>query len=115
MAGHRWRKEQPGFAYAHVLGAHLFGLPQGNIGAIFFAVGSTVFAWLFLRGRVIPIWMAWLGVVASGLLVAVLPLQLAGYLDGTLVSFVWLPMLAYEVPLGIWLLTTRSFAKADLT
>ena len=72
--------------------------------ATFFAVGSTAFSWLLLRGRLIPITLAWLGVVASAVLVVGLPLQLAGWVRGPITSLVWLPMLAFEVPLGFWLL-----------
>jgi hypothetical protein len=50
--------------------------------AIFFAVGSLLFSWLLLRGRMIPVPLAWLGVLASVLLVVILPLQLAGLFDG---------------------------------
>src|SRR5262245_55327158 len=47
---------------ANVLGAYLF---QGsNLGATFFSVGSLLFTWLLLRGRIAPTWMAWLGVFA---------------------------------------------------
>src|SRR5687768_14335136 len=60
-------------AAAHTLARYLLrndvALP-----ATFFAVGSTFFSWLLLRGRMIPIPLAWLGVVASVLLVACLPL-----------------------------------------
>ena len=52
----------------------------------------------------IPIVLAWLGVVASVLLVVGLPLQLAGFLRGPVTSLMWLPMLAFEVPLALWLL-----------
>jgi hypothetical protein len=52
----------------------------------------------------IPMPLAWLGVAASLLLVGVLPLQLAGLLHGWITSFVWIPMLAYEGPLGFWLM-----------
>ncbi|HZI64366.1 MAG TPA: DUF4386 domain-containing protein, partial [Thermoanaerobaculia bacterium] len=52
------------------LGAYLLR-GGGGTGAIFFAVGSTLFAWLLLRGRVVPVALARLGVVASLLLVAV--------------------------------------------
>jgi hypothetical protein len=72
--------------------------------ATFFAVGSALFSWLFLRGRMIPSPLAWLGVVASVLLVVCLPLQLAGWLAGPITRLMWLPMLAFEVPLGLWLL-----------
>jgi hypothetical protein len=33
-----------------------------------------------------------------------LPLQLAGFLAGPITSVMWLPMLAFEVPLGLWLI-----------
>jgi hypothetical protein len=74
------------------------------ISATFFAVGSTIFSWLLLRGRMIPVALAWLGVLSSVLLVVGLPLQLAGVLDGAVTQLMWLPMAAFEVPLGLWLL-----------
>ena len=37
---------------------------------VFFAVGSLLFSWLLLRGRMIPVGLAWLGVIASALLVS---------------------------------------------
>ena len=78
--------------------------------AIFFAVGSALFCWLLLRGRMIPIALAWLGVVASVLLVVILPLQLAGLFGGSMswsasiTWLVWLPMLVFEVAFALWLL-----------
>jgi len=72
--------------------------------ATFFAVGSALFAWLFLRGRTIPVRLAWLGVVASVLLVVGLPLQQAGILGGLVTRLMWLPMLAFELVLGPWLI-----------
>ena len=93
----------PEGAAAQALGAFLL---RGNVAltATFFAVGSALFSYLFLRGRMIPVPLAWLGVVASVLLVVCLPLQLAGFLGGPITSFMWLPMLAFEVPLALWLL-----------
>jgi hypothetical protein len=82
---------------------------QGG-GAIFFAVGSTLFSWLLLRGRMIPVALAWLGVFASVLLVVILLVQRAG-LFGSAVNWsssvtwlMWLPMLVFEVALALWLL-----------
>ena len=89
---------------AHTLAAYLLR-DDVALTATFFAVGSTAFAYLLLRGRMIPVPLAWLGVVASALLVVGLPLQLAGVLRGPLTSLMWLPMLAFEVPLAFWLLT----------
>lgn len=48
--------------------------------------------------------LAWLGVVASILVVVCLPLQLAGVLHGPITQLIWLPMAAFEIPLGLWLL-----------
>jgi hypothetical protein len=75
---------------------------------IFFAVGSLLFCLLLLRGRVIPVGLGWLGVIASAPLVVMLPLQLAGLLGGSMswgasvTWLVWLPMLVFEVTLALW-------------
>ena len=78
--------------------------------AIYFSVASFIFSWLLLRGKLIPTWLAQLGVIASALLVIILPLQLAG-LFGEAISWassitwlIWLPMLAFEVTLAFWLM-----------
>ena len=76
----------------------------GLISATCFAVGSTLFSYLFLRARSIPVSLAWLGMCASVLLVVALPLQLAGFIEGAAINFIWIPMLVFEVPLGLWLL-----------
>ncbi len=97
----------PDAAATQTLGAFVLGgtrVWNMTMGAIFFAVGSTLFSWLLLRGRTIPAPLAWLGVVASILLVVGLPLQLAGLLHDPVTSLMWLPMAAFEVPLGAWLL-----------
>jgi len=86
------------------LGVYLLNSPGANLGAIFFALGSVLFSYLFLRGRMIPSWLAWLGVIASVLLVAGLPLQLAGFLTGAVTNYMWIPMAAFEIPLGFWLI-----------
>jgi Domain of unknown function (DUF4386) len=93
----------PDTAAAHALGAFLLR-DNVTLAATFFAVGSLFFSYLFLRGRMIPRPLAWLGVGASVLLVVGLPLQLAGFLRGPVAMFMWLPMLAFEVPLALWLL-----------
>jgi Domain of unknown function (DUF4386) len=98
--------DSPDPAAARALGAVLLKLPSWSmpIGATFFAVGSTLFAYLLLRGRMVPLALAWLGFLASILLVVGLPLELAGVLRGPISQLMWLPMLAFEVPLGLWLL-----------
>ncbi len=86
------------------------GIPGHDAAAIYFAVGSTIFAWLLLRGRLIPTALARLGVFASLLLVVILPLQRAGLLGGSTswsssaTWILWLPMLVFEVVLALFLL-----------
>jgi hypothetical protein len=52
----------------------------------------------------IPVWLAWLGVIGSAVLVLGLPLELAGLLDNTLAQLMWIPVAVFELTLGPWLL-----------
>lgn len=79
-----------------------------NAGATFFAVGSVLFTWLLLRAKTIPAALGWLGIVASVVLVIGLPLQLVGLSGGIASQLMWLPMLAFEVPVGLWLLIKKK-------
>lgn len=101
----------PDLPARQLLGAHLLR-EDVALTATFFAVGSLLFSILFLRGRLIPSPLAWLGVAASVLLVVELPLQLAGFVHGPITRLVWLPMLAFEVPLGVLLLVKGVRAPA---
>ena len=98
--------EAPDPAAAGVLGEFLMKMPTGAFAlpAIFFAVGSTIFACLLLRGRVVPAALAWLGVLASILVVVILPLELVGISFRVLNKAMWLPMLVFEVTLALWLI-----------
>jgi hypothetical protein len=90
-------------------------VPSLPIGAIFFAVGSLIFSYLLLRGRMIPMSIAWLGVFASGLLAVTLPLQLAGFPTGPLSGYSqWLPALVFQVALALWLLIKGVSAPATM-
>ncbi len=105
----------PDSATAHALGAYILAHGGGGnvaLTATFFAVGSTLFSWLLLRGRLIPVALAWLGVIGSVLLVVCLPVQVAGFLDGPITQFMWLPMLVFEVVLALWLLIKGVAARA---
>jgi hypothetical protein len=93
----------PDAAAVHVLGAYLLRADMALSGS-FFAIGSTLFCYLLLRGRMIPTVLAWLGVISSLLLVVALPLQLAGFLGGPITSLIWLPMIVFEVAFALWLL-----------
>lgn len=106
----------PDAAAAHALAAFLLNVKgwSPTVTATFFAVGSALFSWLLLRGRMIPISLAWLGVVASVLLMVGLPLQLGGLLGGPVASLMWLPMLVFEVTLALWLLVKGVAAPETL-
>jgi len=86
------------------------GIPGLEMPAIYFAVGSAIFSWLLLRGRMIPLALAWLGVFASLAMVVILPVQRFQVLGGgarwspSVEWVIWLPMLAFEVMLALWLL-----------
>jgi hypothetical protein len=103
------RDQGPALAMMALVCRVLEAVPVGEP-AIFFAVGSTIFSWLLWRGRMIPVPLAWLGMIASALLVVILPLQLAGLFGGqmtwsaSLTWLAWLPMLVFEVVLALWLI-----------
>jgi len=88
------------------------GVPgdSGGAGAFFFAVGSTIFCWLFLKGRLIPAALAWLGTVASASLAVLLLLQRAGLFaagtnwSSTATWIIWLPLLVFEIAFALWLI-----------
>jgi hypothetical protein len=93
----------PDTGAAHALGAFLLRAGPG-LGVSFFAVSSLLFCYLLLRGRMIPVPLAWIGVLASIPLVVTLPLQLAGFLPGGFNWFLWLPLAGFEIPFGLWLI-----------
>ena len=90
------------------------------VDATLFAIGSTFFCWLLLRGSMMPRALAWTGVVASVILVVGLPLQLGGLLEAPLTMLMWMPMLAFELALAYgalvsslaWILVRTEFVTA---
>jgi hypothetical protein len=88
---------------AGAIGAFVLAQPW-LIGAAFFAVGSTIFSWLLLRGRMVPVWLAGLGVVASAVVALGLPLQLMELLPGLVAQLMWLPVAVFELVLAVWLI-----------
>jgi len=85
-------------------------VPGHKGGPVFFAVGSTLFCWLLLRGKLIPLALAGLGAMASVLLVSLLMLQRAGLLgagsnwSSAATWVAWLPMLVFELAFAAWLI-----------
>lgn len=72
------------------------------VGATFFAVGSTLFCWLLLRGRMIPVGLAWLGVLGSALIAIGLPLQMLSLLSSRITQLMWLPIAIFEITVAFW-------------
>jgi len=102
--------DAPDAATTRTLGSWLLEGQVSGVGAIFFAVGSLLFAWLLLRGRAIPAPLAWLGVVTSAAAVVALPLEFVDLFPSRWIWYVWLPLAAYEVPLALWLLVKGAAA-----
>ena len=103
--------DAPDAAAVNAIASYLLLPAQATmVGAPFFAVGSTIFSVLLLRGGIVPAGLAWIGLLASVLLVVCLPLQIAGFIKGALSTIMWLPMLAFEVPLAVWLIVKGAAA-----
>jgi hypothetical protein len=104
----------PDVPSANALAAYLMivGTWQTISASLLFAVGSTLFAYLLLRGRMIPVGIAWLGVFGSALLVVILPLELAGFITGPIAQLVWIPVALFELTLAPWLLIKGVAAAA---
>lgn len=87
--------------------------PDEGFSAFFFVVGGFLFAYLFLKGRLIPHWLAWTGVVTIGAQLICVPLHIAMMIPGSIVNWMWFPILLYEVPLGIWLIVKGVEGPSD--
>jgi len=96
----------PDAASADALGNFLLkvGSWKTTCAATLFAVGSTAFSYLLLRGRMIPAPLAWLGLVGSAVVLVGLPLQLAEFLRGPITQLMWIPVALFELTLGPWFL-----------
>jgi hypothetical protein len=83
-----------------------------NVGAAFFAVGSLLYSYLLLKARSIPVALSVLGVIASLILIAGVPLQTASgqaTAQGT-PAVIWIPMIIFEISTGLWLLVRGANA-----
>jgi len=95
--------DAPDPAAARAVGAFVLG-QSWFIAATFFAVGSTLFSWLLLRGRMVPVWLAGLGIIASAVVAVALPLQATEVLTGLVTRLMWLPVAVFELVLAVWLI-----------
>jgi Domain of unknown function (DUF4386) len=88
------------------LAAYLFKIEASQTisASLLFAAGSTLFSYLLLRGRMVPVLLAWLGVLGSALLLVLLPLELAGFVASASTQLAWIPVAVFELTLAGWLL-----------
>lgn len=96
----------PDGATATTIGTLLLklGLWQTTSAVALFAVGSTVFCYLLLRGRMIPSVLAWIGVIGSGIVAVGQPLQSVSILRGSPAQLMWIPIAVFEVTVAFWLI-----------
>lgn len=79
--------------------------PGGEIAGIFYALGSTVFAWLWFQSRYIPRVLSALGILASAVLGSVLLINMVyPSFESSMGVAYWLPIAVFELVLGFWLL-----------
>ena len=89
--------------------------PDNGFGEFCFVVGGFLFACLFLRGGLVPRWLAWVGVITIGAQLIAVPLHIATMIPGRIVNWLWFPILLYEVPLGIWLIAKGTVSLQSKT
>ena len=79
------------------------GFASFNITTTFFAVGSTLFFYLFLKSRSIPRVLSAFGIFASivVLFISLANLVLPAYAD--VIQFGWAPIFIAEITTGLWL------------
>ena len=94
----------PDAGTANTIGTLLLkiGSWQTSSAATLFAVGSTVFCYLLLRGRMIPRALAWIGVIGSAIVAVGVPLELIHVLGGTPAQLMWIPIAIFEIAVAFW-------------
>jgi hypothetical protein len=77
----------------------------GFIGGVFLGLGSTVFAYLWLKSRYIPRGLAAWGIFSSLVLaIGILSIVVFPGLASVMGPTYWAPIFIFEVTLGLWLL-----------
>jgi hypothetical protein len=90
---------------------------SGNLGAIFFAAGSTVYCYLLLKSRAIPVPLAAVGVVGSLLVLLGVPVQTAlgrSTFAGA-AALISVPVAVFELGAGGWLLLKGTRRTREAT
>ena len=76
------------------------------VASFFFALASAAFAWVLLRARLAPRYLAALGLAGSLVPIVGMPLQIIGALRGFNTGLLWILMFLFEIALGVWLLAS---------
>jgi hypothetical protein len=86
----------------------------GQVGVLAFALGATMYYWLFYRSRLIPRWLSAWGLLAIASLVVSVVLVIAGVLEPMSQPQVLLaaPIGVQEMALAGWLIA-KGFRRAD--
>jgi hypothetical protein len=86
----------------------------GQVGVLAFALGATMYYWLFYRSRLIPRWLSAWGLLAIASLVVSVVLVIAGVLEPMSQPQVLLaaPIGVQEMVLAGWLIA-KGFRRAD--
>ena len=94
----------PDAATATTIGTLLLKLGswQTSSAGILFSVGSTVFCYLLLRGRMIPAVLAWIGVIGSAIVAVGQPLEAVSILRGSPAQLMWIPIAVFEITVAFW-------------
>jgi hypothetical protein len=93
------------------------GTWTGSATVMCFVIGSTIFSYLFLRAGTIPVALAWLGLIASVVLLTAVPIGLVTAIN--IPFLLWIPMLVFEVVFALWLIikgvaaSTRLATRSD--
>lgn len=88
------------FAYA-LLRVHSSGF---QVGFLFLGLGQALFSWLWWKSRLVPRWLAGLGIAASSVMAAMAVGIIAWPQLYAIVGMAYMaPMGLYEIGLGLWL------------
>ncbi len=85
-----------------------------NIGAIFFAAGSTVYSYLLLKARSIPVPLSVTGLVGSLIILVGVPAQtaLSHRTFAGVSAVIWVPVAVFDIATGVWLLAKGASVTA---
>ncbi len=76
------------------------------VGSFYFALANAAFAWLLIRARLAPRFIAVLGLLGALVPLFGMPLQIIGALRGYPTPVLWIVMFLFELVFAVWISTT---------